>query len=319
MLSDGFSFRRFRPFPFLFVQPKRLRFAFALGIVALVVMLVSARADSTINAIDKYAHSANAGWINFRHDQPDASAGVVIGERVCSGYAYAANLGWIHFGDGSPANGTHYQNTSAADYGVNHDARGNLSGQAYGANIGWITFAWDASGEHPDRPRIDLTTGEFSGFAYGANIGWINLGTGFLKTDSLQMQDSDEDGIGDEWEITWFGDLTTATSESDSDEDDSSDLAEYLAMTNPSDARDHFDTSSHELSEDGTTLTVTFRTDLSRLYGLETSMDIREPWIDSGLGTFAPDAGTQTTRQVTFPLDTERAFLQVRVEKPLQP
>ena len=82
---------------------------------------------------------------------------------------YSANVGWISLGSGTPTNGLAYQNNSAADFGVNRDAAGNLRGYAYGANIGWINF------ETTGAPQMDLVTGNFSGSVWSANCGWISL------------------------------------------------------------------------------------------------------------------------------------------------
>src|SRR5215470_11981478 len=98
---------------------------------------VSAKASSTINAVNRYAYGANFGWIDWRGD---TNNGAVIGEYICSGYIYSANVGWINLGSGSPANGIQYQNNSGTDFGVNQNGFGALSGYAYGANIGWIKF-----------------------------------------------------------------------------------------------------------------------------------------------------------------------------------
>ena len=80
-------------------------------------------AITSINAVNKNAYGANAGWMDFRGN---TNAGAIIGEFVCSGYLYGANIGWIHLGSNAPANGIHYRNNSATDYGVNHDGVGNL-------------------------------------------------------------------------------------------------------------------------------------------------------------------------------------------------
>ena len=89
------------------------------------------------------------------------------------GYIYGANVGWINLGDGTPANGTSYTNTSATDFGVNCSAGAagekNLRGFAYGANIGWVNF--EATGN----PRVILNTGRLRGYVWSANSGWINL------------------------------------------------------------------------------------------------------------------------------------------------
>lgn len=47
----------------------------------------------------------------------------------------AANFGWIDPGDGAPANGHTYSNTSATDFGVNLAASGALTGYAYAARF----------------------------------------------------------------------------------------------------------------------------------------------------------------------------------------
>ena len=123
-------------------------------------------AGTTIDAVNHYAYAANLGWIDWRGDTAN---GAVVGLNVCSGNIYSANVGWINLGDGTPVNGLSYLNNSAADFGVNRDAQGNLRGFAYGANIGWINF--EATGA----PKMDLLTGNFSGYAYSANCGWISL------------------------------------------------------------------------------------------------------------------------------------------------
>lgn len=288
------------------------------ALVLLVCIPRSAVADSTISATNKFAYSANAGWINFRHDQPASPNGVVFGEFFLSGFAYGANFGWVDFGDGTPADGIQYQNNSAADCGVNHDGAGNLSGYGYGANIGWINFGW-AGPADPNRPRVDLLTGAFSGFAYSANLGWINLGTGNLSTSSMQSTDSDTDGAGDAWERTFFGNLTTVTATSDFDGDGATDKDEYLAGTAPDDRGDYFKIISSTYNGAFTQATVIFTTDPTRLYRLETSDALGvtpDTWANSALGTFAPDAGMTTSRVISWP-GTTRKFIRAVAVVPL--
>ena len=200
--------------------------------ITLLALATSASAQSTINSTNKYAYGANTGWLNLR---PSAADGVVVGEAFLAGYIYAANFGWIHLGDGSPANGHTYANTSAADIGVNHDGTGTLTGYGYSGNIGWVNFGWAAAND-PNRPHFDLLTGQFSGYAYSANTGWINL-AGNLTTDTLASPDTDSDGMADAWEIQKFGNLTIAGIGTDKDKDGQSDAAEYAADTNPNEAR----------------------------------------------------------------------------------
>jgi Concanavalin A-like lectin/glucanases superfamily/Bacterial TSP3 repeat len=56
--------------------------------------------------------------------------------------------------------------------------------------------------------------------------------------------DSDFDGIGDAWEIHYFGDLTTANETSDTDGDLVSDFDEYMNQTNPADSTDPYSETS---------------------------------------------------------------------------
>lgn len=274
---------------------------------------VAALADSTINPANAYAYGANTGWINAR---PSAADGVVVGEFFLSGKMYAANVGWIDLGDGTPASGSYYGNDTAADCGVNHDGIGNLFGRAYGANIGWITFDW-AGMNDPNRPRIDLSTGQFAGYAYSANTGWINLGSGYLKTDSIAMVDTDGDGMADAWEMQWFGDLTTAGLGTDKDGDGQSDAAEYAADTDPLDPDSYLKIVSHSYASGFTKVTLQFTSSLARRYRIEHTTDL-VAWTNSPLGTFAPDGGGLTTRDVTF-VGGARRFFRVVAQKPLTP
>ena len=296
----------------------KARCAYLTVVIFLAVVRSEIPAASTISAASKFAYSANAGWINFRHDQPSSPNGVVFGEHFLSGHAYGANFGWMDFGDGSPANGIQYQNNSATDYGVNHDGLGNLSGFAYGANIGWINFGW-ATVSDPNRPRVNLLTGAFSGFAYSANLGWINLGTGNLTTTSMTIADTDGDGIADAWERQFFGNLTTATATSDADGDGASDKDEYLAGTAPGDRTDFFRIVSTAYNGTMTQATVVFTTDPTRVYRLETSDALGvapDVWTTSAHGTFAPDAGVSTTKIISWP-GTTKKFIRAVAVRPL--
>ena len=146
-----------------------------------------AGAASTIDATSRYTYAANVGWMDWR---ANGTNGVSANRQYLGGYIYAANIGWINLGDGSPANGTAYSNSSAGDCGVNCTSSGtdlNLSGYAYGANVGWISF--NVTGAN--RPRIEKATGKFHGYIYGANFGWIALeqASNVLVTDSSLTAD----------------------------------------------------------------------------------------------------------------------------------
>ena len=275
---------------------------------------VGALADSTINAVDRFAWGANVGWLDGR---ADGANGVVIGESICSGYIYAANCGWIHMGDGTPVDGVRYQNDASTDFGVNHDGLGNLRGFAYGANIGWINF------EAQGAPKVDLVTGKLSGFAYGANVGWISLSNTFacVRTDAIAPgTDSDGDGIADGYEFTWTGGLGTMGAGTDRDGDGVSDRDESLADTNPNDKGDFLRITRLRAGMAGAGWDLTWVSRPTRQYHIQVRNDLNAgtAWINSGLGLIVPDAGATTTRTVP-PQDGEMRFLRIQAVKPLSP
>ncbi|MFM7174493.1 MAG: InlB B-repeat-containing protein, partial [Caldilinea sp.] len=118
------------------------------------------------NPLEIYGWGTNVGWINFN----PTNGGVRLYSDHMEGYAWGENIGWIRLGTCTGGSPCTHANTSASNYGINHDGAGNLSGYAWGTNIGWINFNPAHGGV-----RVDLATGSFSGYAWGENIGWIRF------------------------------------------------------------------------------------------------------------------------------------------------
>ncbi|MCX5769983.1 MAG: thrombospondin type 3 repeat-containing protein [Candidatus Hydrogenedentes bacterium] len=80
--------------------------------------------------------------------------------------------------------------------------------------------------------RVSFTTSHFTLFALAGDLmdsdsdGTPDIYDAFPFNPNGQT-DSDADGIGDEWELDWFGDLTTADETTDYDSDGVSDLQEF--------------------------------------------------------------------------------------------
>jgi hypothetical protein len=287
-----------------------------LTLLACFSLLASGWAETTINSTYKYAYGANFGWVNAAGD---VTNGAVIGEYVCSGYLWAANAGWIYLGDGSPDDGIRYQNTLAADFGVNHDGVGNLSGYAYGANIGWLNFATNGA------PRVNLLTGRLGGSVWSANCGWISLSNTFayVKTDVIQPgADKDGDGITDAWELAYVSDLDAFTGTSDTDGDGVSDLAEYLADTDPLDAKDQLRITFYSLASDGgeETNTLTWTVEPTRLYRAQyrTNLIAGAGWVNGTSIQLSGASNTMTRVVMQKQLLPER-FWRVEALRPLSP
>ena len=275
-------------------------------ILLLAFTALTAGAQSTISPTERHAHGANFGWINFR---PTAADGLVVNETTLSGRAWSANFGWIHFGDGQTH---HYDNTTAGNFGVNLAADGQLTGYAWAPNAGWIVFE-QAHG----KPRIDLLTGQFHGKAWSPNAGWISLdGISFaLRTTAITITDSDNDGLGDAWEMVHFGNLTAANPTTNADNDPASDLDEYRAATSPNHPGDWLQIVNQTLAPSGTAITLRFTSSAVRLYRVESSTDLKV-WTTVSPGAFTPDAGGVTEKTVTIPAGPSR-FFKVTAIRPL--
>jgi hypothetical protein len=284
----------------------------SLVLVLLVAGAAGSLAGTTINATNRYAWSANTGWLDWRGDTVNGAA---IGAYTCVGWLYGANTGWVNLGSGSAANGVRYQNNTGTDWGVNHDGLGNLRGYAWGANIGWVSF--EATGA----PKVDLKTGRLSGDVYSANCGWLSLSNAqaVVQTDEIDPgADRDGNGLPDAWEISCFG-HTGVDPDADADQDGQNNRAEYLAGTNPNDPDDRLIITSYTMAPDGTAGTLSWLSQPNRAYYVLKTSDLGTgSWTDSELGLVWPDSGSSTTRALTD-TNAPRRFYRVQPIIPLQP
>jgi hypothetical protein len=95
-------------------------------------------------------------------------------------------------------------------------------------------------------------------------------------------------------------------------------LEDYLDGVNPNTANSGLRITAYSTNLGRTSSSVTFTSTPSRLYTIEVNTDLAEPanWTDSGLGLFAPDAGSSTVRVVTQPSVAKR-FFRVKTMRPL--
>lgn len=223
-------------------------------------------------------------------------------------------------------NGIHYGNDSATDFGVNvtnftspspGEHRASLRGFAYGANIGWINF------ENTGDPHLNLVTGELGGFAYGANVGWIDLGESSQVTISTSLRrgvDRDGDGLADGYEFTHAEskNLNALGAEpADADNDGESDLAEYLADTDPLDPSSRLKIIAVTPAATAGDFELTFTSRPTRIYHLEGNGLLSGNW-EEVFGRLTP-LGATTETTVSRPSSEKGYFWRATADLPLQP
>jgi hypothetical protein len=261
------------------------------------------------------AHSVTTSdWIGALNWWPSQDSGASVNQYYCSGSIYGPEIGWISLGSGVPADKFHYRNNSGGDFGVNVLPGGALRGFAYGANIGWINF------EETGNPNVDFVSGRLQGQIWSANAGWINLSNGsqFLSLAFLpEPLDSDGDGLPDAWEMEHAGNLTALSGNNDSDGDGQTDLEEYLAGTDPLDAKDFLGPLKLIVALDSSSRTLQWPTKKNYSYRIETrhSFGGSSNWVQLD-GTLATGSGA--TASVTLPssVDSE-TYYRVRAFPPL--
>jgi len=271
------------------------------------------QAATTIDPVNKYAYGANIGWMDWSGGTGESASGAVVGAYVCSGYIYSANVGWINLGSGSPANGIHYQNLSANDFGVNQDGLGNLRGYAYGANIGWINF------ENTGAPAINMVTGAMSGYVWSANCGWISLDNAYayVQTDTISPGALAPDGLPIAWLLGYFG-TTNVNANADPTGKGMTIGQDYLAGTDPNEAGSVLKITAENFSTEGTSATLTWNSVPTRFYYIEENLELGlGNWTTNSVGLISPQ-GSSTTSGLTDSGEPDR-FYRIQAVRPLTP
>jgi hypothetical protein len=79
-----------------------VRLVLLAGAALCLLGMARAATDSSIDPVDKWAWSTNAGWISFSPACGDCE-GVTVYSDHLEGYAWGENIGWIHFKNAVPA------------------------------------------------------------------------------------------------------------------------------------------------------------------------------------------------------------------------
>jgi hypothetical protein len=135
--------------------------------------------------------------------------------------------------------------------------------------------------------------------------------------------DTDGDGLPDDWERTYAGDLAMlADGLADNDGDGHSNAEEYLADTDPLNADSYLHITLSDFGAGGSPVTLTWASRPTRVYRLlkvnafGPSKDPPFPWMDAGLGVICPDPGPTTTRSLLDPAASMQ-FFEIQAGKPL--
>ncbi len=165
-----------------------------------------------------------------------------------------------------------------------------------------IHYAYDAAGR---LVLVEYGGGRFIRYVYDAD-------GSLTRTYAIGMTDTDGDGMDDTWEVHFFGGLIR-TGEDDRDGDGQSDLAEFLARTDPADGRSVLRAGKPVRTGDGSSLALSWQSVPGVRYLVETSTSL-------GPGTWTPvttlRADAAETSAVVGLDASPRRFFRIRVQSP---
>jgi four helix bundle protein len=123
-------------------------------------------ATGTIDSINRWAWSDNAGWFDFA----TTTSNVAVGDTAITGRAWNANYGWLYLDCNTLG-------SCGVQFGVTNTATGTLAGWAWNDNFGWVSFNCSNQGTcgTVDYKVTINSAGDFVGWAWSDNIGWISF------------------------------------------------------------------------------------------------------------------------------------------------
>jgi hypothetical protein len=178
----------------------------------------------------------------------------------------------------------------------------------------------------PEPTRNQGSKNSFLQYAWGENIGWIDLGSNasrLVKTTTIDAgADDDGDMLADSWEreqaeAAGLDPVLThlsATTDTDGDGDGETDLAEYLADSDPFDYGDH--ASIISIGRDGTTPAIFLQWTSSPRRVYETGSTTTLDGFTVDFAKVAPGSGPTITVIFADP-PVERKFWRVGAKLPL--
>ena len=190
------------------------------------------------------------------------------------------------------------------------DPSGNGEGEIF---LGFLNTTTDINGDaaFTFKPTSPPTAGQFitATATNGANQ-TSEFGPGISIAGGGGFEDTDNDGISDEYELEHFGSITGGAPNEDPDGDGQNNLAEFLALTDPNDATS-FLTIDIRIDENGNVV-LSLTTETGRTYQLHADDDDLDDFQPLG----APVVGDGNILEFIDPVGTRpRRFYRITVSQ----